>query len=74
MRSLARICGAAPSSEGMYAARVLPRALLTEKLPEGGWFPLLIGGAIFMMMLTWKEGRRLMGEVQRCPLYTSRCV
>ena len=35
------------------------------KLPEGGWFPLLIGGAIFMMMLTWKEGRRLMGEVQR---------
>ena len=34
MRSLARICGAAPSSEGMYAARVLPRALLTEKLPE----------------------------------------
>lgn len=34
MRSLARICGAAPSSEGMYAARVLPRALLTEELPE----------------------------------------
>lgn len=35
------------------------------KLPEGGWFPLLIGGAIFMLMITWKEGRRLMGEVQR---------
>ena len=34
IHSLARICGAAPSSEGMYAARVLPRALLTEKLPE----------------------------------------
>jgi exopolyphosphatase/guanosine-5'-triphosphate,3'-diphosphate pyrophosphatase len=32
MRSLSRICGAAPSSEGMYAARVLPREALSEKL------------------------------------------
>ncbi|MDH6592462.1 KUP system potassium uptake protein [Variovorax sp. TBS-050B] len=35
------------------------------KLFEGGWFPLVIGGAVFMLMITWKEGRRLMGEVQR---------
>ena len=34
MRSLARVCGAAPSSEGMYAERLLPRETLTEKLPE----------------------------------------
>jgi KUP system potassium uptake protein len=34
------------------------------KLFEGGWFPLLIGGSIFTLMLTWKEGRRLMGEMQ----------
>jgi exopolyphosphatase / guanosine-5'-triphosphate,3'-diphosphate pyrophosphatase len=34
MRSLARICGAAPSADGMYAARVLPRATLSERLPE----------------------------------------
>ncbi|MDM0065817.1 potassium transporter Kup [Variovorax sp. J31P207] len=34
------------------------------KLFDGGWFPLLIGGSIFMLMLTWKEGRRLMGETQ----------
>ncbi|MGJ7511060.1 potassium transporter Kup [Variovorax sp. GT1P44] len=34
------------------------------KLFEGGWFPLMIGGSIFMLMLTWKEGRRLMGEMQ----------
>ena len=34
MRSLARICGAAPSSEGMYARRLLPRETLTEKLPD----------------------------------------
>ncbi|MEJ8826246.1 potassium transporter Kup [Variovorax humicola] len=35
------------------------------KLFEGGWFPLLIGGCVFTLMITWKEGRRLMGEVQR---------
>ena len=34
MRSLARVCGAAPSSEGMYAERLLPRAVLAERLPE----------------------------------------
>ncbi|RZL56622.1 MAG: potassium transporter Kup [Variovorax sp.] len=35
------------------------------KLLDGGWFPLLIGASVFMLMITWKEGRRLMGEVQR---------
>ncbi len=34
MRSLARICGASPSSEGMYAARFLERSDLSERLPE----------------------------------------
>ncbi|KWT76013.1 potassium transport protein Kup [Variovorax sp. WDL1] len=34
------------------------------KLFQGGWFPLVIGGSIFMLMLTWKEGRRLMGQMQ----------
>jgi exopolyphosphatase / guanosine-5'-triphosphate,3'-diphosphate pyrophosphatase len=33
MRSLSRVCGAAPSSEGMYARRVLPRDRLSERLP-----------------------------------------
>ena len=32
------------------------------KLFEGGWFPLFIGGSIFMLMLTWKEGRRLLNQ------------
>ena len=35
------------------------------KLLDGGWFPLLIGGAIFTLMLTWKDGRRLMNEKLR---------
>jgi KUP system potassium uptake protein len=32
------------------------------KLFDGGWFPLLIGGAVFTLMLTWKDGRRLMNK------------
>ena len=32
------------------------------KILEGGWFPLLIGGVVFLLMTTWKQGRRLMGE------------
>ncbi len=32
------------------------------KFTEGGWFPLLIGGAIFLLMTTWYEGRRLLNE------------
>jgi exopolyphosphatase / guanosine-5'-triphosphate,3'-diphosphate pyrophosphatase len=33
-RSLARVCGAAPSAESPFARRVLPADLLAEKLPE----------------------------------------
>ncbi len=35
------------------------------KFFDGGWFPLMIGGAIFMLMLTWKDGRRLMNQKLR---------
>jgi KUP system potassium uptake protein len=35
------------------------------KLFDGGWFPLMIGGAIFTLMLTWKDGRRLLNEKLR---------
>jgi KUP system potassium uptake protein len=34
------------------------------KLFAGGWFPLLIGGAVFTLMMTWKRGRMLMAEKQ----------
>ena len=34
------------------------------KLLDGGWFPLLIGGFVFTLMVTWKEGRRLMATAQ----------
>ena len=35
------------------------------KLFEGGWFPILIGSAMFMLMMTWKTGRHLMSESLR---------
>jgi KUP system potassium uptake protein len=35
------------------------------KLFEGGWFPLVIGAAIFTLMLTWHDGRRLLNESLR---------
>jgi KUP system potassium uptake protein len=35
------------------------------KLLAGGWFPLLIGGLVFTLMMTWKRGRGLMGEAQQ---------
>ena len=30
------------------------------KIPEGGWFPLLIGGLVFTLLTTWKRGRGLL--------------
>ena len=35
------------------------------KLFAGGWFPLVIGGSVFTLMVTWKEGRRILNEKLR---------
>jgi len=35
------------------------------KLFDGGWFPLMIGGIIFTLMMTWKQGRHLLNEKLR---------
>lgn len=33
------------------------------KLVDGGWFPLLlIAGGVYALMLTWKDGRRLLKQ------------
>ena len=32
------------------------------KFMQGGWFPLALGGAIFMVIATWKRGRELLIE------------
>jgi KUP system potassium uptake protein len=35
------------------------------KVIDGGWFPLLIGTFMFTLMMTWKQGRRLMSQSLR---------
>ncbi|MGE5386380.1 MAG: potassium transporter Kup [Betaproteobacteria bacterium] len=32
------------------------------KIPYGGWFPLVAGAAVFVLMTTWQRGRQLVGE------------
>src|SRR5690606_33952179 len=35
------------------------------KLFQGGWFPLVIGGVVFTLMMTWQQGRRLVSQAQQ---------
>jgi len=52
------------------AAIVLPLFLIdflfltsnSLKVPEGGWFPLMIGIVVFTLLTTWKRGRALLME------------
>ncbi len=32
------------------------------KIPQGGWFPLVVGLVVFTLLSTWKRGRQLMFE------------
>ncbi len=45
--------------DGAYLAANL------TKVPDGGWFPLLIGLIIFTFLTTWSKGRKLMIERMR---------
>ena len=40
--------------DGAYLASNL------TKIPDGGWFPLLVGAVVFVVLTTWATGRRLM--------------
>lgn len=37
-------------------------ASTTLKIERGGWFPLLLGGLIYLVMATWKRGKALLLE------------
>ncbi len=40
-----------------------------DKVEHGGWFPLVLGAAIFMLMTTWRRGRQLvMREIKQSGL------
>ncbi len=32
------------------------------KIPDGGWFPLVVGAGVFALFSTWKTGRRILAE------------
>ena len=32
------------------------------KVPQGGWFPLLVGALVFILMATWRRGRQIILE------------
>jgi len=32
------------------------------KIPQGGWFPIVIGGVVFTLLTTWKRGRSILRE------------
>jgi KUP system potassium uptake protein len=32
------------------------------KIHEGGWFPLALGAAVFVVMMTWRRGREILAE------------
>ncbi|MCP5143448.1 MAG: potassium transporter Kup [Gammaproteobacteria bacterium] len=35
-------------------------AATSAKIEEGGWFPLLVGGLLFLLLSTWQRGRALL--------------
>jgi KUP system potassium uptake protein len=41
------------------------------KIPAGGWLPLLVGGGLFTLMLTWRKGSRQLAEKSHADLSLS---
>ena len=48
------------ATAGFFVIDILFFASNALKFFEGGWFPLLIGTAIFILMVTWARGRELL--------------
>jgi KUP system potassium uptake protein len=38
------------------------------KIPHGGWFPLVVAGAVYTLMATWWRGRRILAQRLRVKL------
>ena len=52
----ALVTGAFLVVDGLYFASNL------TKIPDGGWFPLLVAAVTFLLLTTWATGRRLVRE------------
>src|SRR6478736_6618239 len=53
---------AGPLAAAFLAVDLAFFASTAVKLPEGGWFPVLLASGIFVVMTTWNTGRRYLGE------------
>jgi KUP system potassium uptake protein len=54
------ICLAATGFFMLIDGTLFAAALL--KIREGGWFPLALGAALFVLMITWRRGREILVE------------
>jgi KUP system potassium uptake protein len=54
------VLGAALVATGFLTVDVSFFAANLTKIPDGGWFPLLIGVGLFTLMSTWRRGRQLL--------------
>ncbi len=57
-----RPVGGAGRAAAVRSSTVLFLASNSLKVPDGGWFPLLIGVVVFTLLTTWKRGRALLME------------
>ena len=57
------VAGAAVAVFGITELALLASTVI--KIPDGGWFPLLIAFVMLVFMTTWKRGRNLMAEQRR---------
>lgn len=55
-----RLAFAVPVTGALLAADLTFFSANSLKFFEGGWFPLLIGGVVFLLMRTWSRGRALL--------------
>ena len=62
--SQALITGAFSVTKQVIQLGYLPRLQVLHTF-EGGWFPLVIAGGIFLLMITWSDGRRLLNESRK---------
>ena len=49
----------------LFALEALFVAANSAKIPNGGWFPITFGAALYLIFATWKRGRTLMNQQLR---------
>ena len=55
-----------PAAAAFLAFDLLFLSANLTKLAHGAWFPLLVGAAVFTVLITWQRGRELVSERREC--------